>query len=74
MDVSRINEVMSGKKKETIEGETAQSTGTDSNGVGLINVISRLRLFYGIEDVLDIISEGKDKGTLVRIHIPAATG
>ncbi len=45
----------------------------DSNGVGLINVISRLKLFYDIDNVLDITSEGDDKGTAVKIHIPSGS-
>lgn len=42
----------------------------DSNGIGLDNVIRRLRLFYDREDVFDIRSGGKDKGTEVLIYIP----
>ena len=61
MSRERIEEVMSGKRG---------SQEVDSNGVGLSNVISRLKLFYGTERVLDIYSEGKDKGCIVRIHIP----
>ena len=61
MSRERIEEVMSGKRGRQE---------ADSNGVGLSNVISRLKLFYGTERVLDIYSEGKDKGCVVRIHIP----
>jgi two-component system, sensor histidine kinase YesM len=42
----------------------------DSNGVGLGNVINRLRLYYDRERVFDIESEGPNKGTSVTIHIP----
>lgn len=42
----------------------------DSNGVGLRNVISRLRLTYNCENVISIISEGENKGTEVLITIP----
>ncbi len=42
----------------------------DSNGVGLNNVISRLRLLYNYENVINIISEGENKGTEVLISIP----
>ena len=42
----------------------------DSNGVGIQNVMSRLRLYYNREDVLRIYSDGKDKGTVVDILIP----
>lgn len=42
----------------------------DSNGVGMDNVISRLKLFCERDDVIEIISEGKDKGTEVVINLP----
>lgn len=45
----------------------------DSNGVGLGNVISRLRLIYDYQDVLSIISEGENQGTEVLIGIPYDT-
>lgn len=46
----------------------------DSNGIGLGNVINRLRLYYDREDVFEIESEGKNKGTKVTMHIPKNTG
>lgn len=42
----------------------------DNNGVGLKNVLTRMRLFYDIENVMDIYSEGKDMGTEIVLHIP----
>jgi sensor histidine kinase YesM len=42
----------------------------DSNGIGMDNVISRLRLLSEREDVIDIYSEGEDMGTEVVINIP----
>ncbi len=42
----------------------------DNNGIGMDNVISRLRLFAGKTDVLDIRSEGRDKGCEVIIRLP----
>lgn len=42
----------------------------DSNGVGMDNVIARLKLFSDREDVIKINSEGKDKGTEVVISLP----
>jgi len=47
---------------------------TDSNGVGLDNVINRLKLYLGEEDVIDIISEGKDKGTETIIYVQNNAG
>ena len=46
----------------------------DSNGIGLDNVIGRLRLFLDEEDVISIISEGENKGTEVLIYIPVKEG
>ena len=42
----------------------------DSNGVGLNNCIERLNIFYERDDVLDIISEGADKGTETILYLP----
>lgn len=47
---------------------------TDSNGVGLDNVINRLKLYFGEDDVLNIISEGKDKGTETIIYVQNNAG
>ena len=64
MSEERIKEVMDGRAGEN-------PVMKDSNGVGLANVTSRLRLFYGREEVMHIFSEGMDKGTIVDILIPA---
>ena len=42
----------------------------DSNGIGMDNVIARLKLFDEREDVMDIYSEGEDLGCEVVINIP----
>jgi LytS/YehU family sensor histidine kinase len=42
----------------------------DNNGIGMDNVIKRLRLFVGHEDVLQIYSEGEGKGCEVVIRLP----
>ncbi len=42
----------------------------DSNGVGLNNCMERLNIFYEREDVLDIISEGKNMGTETILYLP----
>jgi len=42
----------------------------NSNGVGLKNVISRLELFYGRRNILQIRSSGENMGTVVDILIP----
>ncbi len=42
----------------------------DSNGIGLGNVINRLRLYFEREEIFEIVSEGRNKGTRVTIHVP----
>ena len=39
-------------------------------GIGVDNVISRLKLYFGIDHVCDIESEGENKGTSVKLYIP----
>jgi sensor histidine kinase YesM len=45
----------------------------DNNGIGMDNVISRLRLFAGYEDALDIINHGENNGCEVIIRMPICT-
>ena len=64
-----------GIEKETIEkildgSHVSNPNKADSNGVGLNNCIERLNIFYERDDVLDIISEGKDKGTETILYLP----
>jgi len=47
---------------------------SDSNGVGLDNVINRLKLYLGEDDVIDIISEGENKGTETIIYVQNSIG
>jgi sensor histidine kinase YesM len=60
---NKIENIMKG---EVIEPDLSKN----SNGIGLGNVIKRLRLYYNSEDIIQIISNGKNKGTEVIIHIP----
>lgn len=46
----------------------------DSNGIGMDNVINRLRLFYGQDDIITITSDGENQGTEVRIYLPLNEG
>jgi sensor histidine kinase YesM len=48
------------------EGHTSQS---DSSGIGLVNIRKRLRLFYGRDDILTIISR-PGEGTQVELKLP----
>ena len=57
------------KKREAGEKKTEYKS-RKSPGIGIQNIKERLRLHYGREDLLQIISE-EGKGTLCRIMIPA---
>jgi sensor histidine kinase YesM len=63
-----------GMSRETIEkvqnGSFRDTAGAAANGIGLDNVIARLRLFTECEDVISLMSPGKDEGTEVIIYIP----
>jgi len=65
MSKEEISKVLSGR---AVEIESTNKT--DSNGVGLANVIERLQIFTGRKDVIDIISEGEGKGTEFIIKVP----
>ncbi len=62
MSVETIDKVMSGAYRE--EGMAA-----GGNGIGMDNVISRMRLFTGNENVMTVKSDGKDKGTEVCLYL-----
>lgn len=63
MTQERILEVLSGKVREN-------DSMKDSTGIGMDNVISRLELFFGRKNLLQIFSDGPGKGTEIRIEIP----
>ncbi|WMC91325.1 sensor histidine kinase [Kineothrix sp. MB12-C1] len=58
-----IDKILEGRlRSEDISG--------NSNGIGLDNVINRLKLLLDREDVFEIVCEGENMGTEVRIYIP----
>lgn len=66
-----------GIPKETIDSIMSEEikvnyeeTKEDSTGVGLRNVIARMRLYYNTEDVMEITSEGVNLGTEIALMIP----
>ena len=63
-----------GMKKEVLQsvldGTYVKPKGEHGNGVGMKNIISRLRLCFNRDDVFELISEGEDKGLEVLIHVP----
>lgn len=60
------------KIKQILEEHLVQTEG-HSTGIGFSNVVKRLRLFYGYEDVIDIISS-KGCGTRVVLKIQKIRG
>ena len=63
MTEQQMNAILSGNAPVRRKGD-------ETNGVGLSNVINRMRLFYNSEDVFDITSPGEDRGTEVLLYIP----
>ncbi|MCI3920747.1 sensor histidine kinase [Paenibacillus sp. TRM 82003] len=65
-----------GIEEATVRGileETAPETEGHSTGIGFSNVVRRLRLFYGVSDVLDI-ETGAGSGTKVILKLPKTRG
>ena len=69
IEQSTIDRIMRAKLEESASIKERIIT-KDSNGIGLGNVINRLRLYYNLEEVFWIESEGYNKGTRVIIRIP----
>ncbi|MDD3796106.1 MAG: histidine kinase [Lachnospiraceae bacterium] len=63
MTREQIAAVMEGKTQQNQENE-------NSTGIGMNNVINRLRLYYNQENLFSIRSGGKDMGTEVMIILP----
>lgn len=64
MEEDRIRQVLSGEVKEV-------NLKSNSNGVGMRNVMERLGLYFHDQAKLEIFSEGKNKGTEILITVPA---
>lgn len=62
MSQEKIDKIMSGQLKKN-------DISKNSNGVGLDNVIQRLRMFYNREDVIEITSVGENMGTEVAVKL-----
>ena len=61
MTAEKIEEILSGR------GRGANS---DSTGIGINNVRSRLELYYGKEGIMRIESPGREMGTSVILDLP----
>ena len=62
----RVEQVLNGTYRA--DGKTA------SNGIGMDNVIARLRLFTGSDDVIAISSEGENQGTEIILYLQIREG
>ena len=67
MTGEQIQRVLS-KKVHSSSGEG------DSTGIGMNNVISRLDLYYNQKNLVEIYSEGENKGTEVILKLPKTGG
>lgn len=63
MTPDQIESVLSGNKEH-------RNDQSDSTGIGMNNVISRLELYYEEPGLVEINSDGENKGTEVVIYIP----
>jgi sensor histidine kinase YesM len=69
MEQATIDRILSQSiKNGNIDREVSLTR--DSNGIGLGNVINRLKLYYETEDIFYIHSDGHNKGTTVTMLIP----
>lgn len=64
MDEEKMAQILKGELKEV-------DLRSNSNGIGLGNVIERLKLYTSREDVMEIRSEGRDRGTEFIVKVPA---
>jgi sensor histidine kinase YesM len=71
MRAEKVREIMNGAKAE--EPKQGNRHGGHTNGIGLNNVQSRLKIFYSREDILKIYSE-PGQGTEVVLRIPMDAG
>ena len=65
MSREQIDRILSGEAVGEVSADHAAS-----NGIGLGNVIERLQIFTGQRDVMEIHSEGKNRGTEFVIKVP----
>ncbi len=70
MTQEQIGDLLAGTEK-------VRERGDETNGVGVANVVNRIRLFYSnemknaeITDVFDVTSAGENQGTEVLLYVP----
>lgn len=64
ISAERIDEILHAKKPQP------DPRSTSSNGVGIRNLLERLRLYFDNDVAFNIISEGEEAGTEILISIP----
>ncbi len=57
------------KISSIMDGSVINDASSDSNGIGMDNVIARLRLFCENDECIEIFSEGKGLGSEFRIYL-----
>lgn len=67
MSASQIENILSNPPSKAVLSR-------DSNGIGLNNVIGRVRIFFDRQDIIEIHSDGEGKGTEVILIIPMEEG
>ena len=73
MTADQIEQILHGAERPAPAQPHEKDTSTkqrSSTGIGLENVIKRLRLFYNRDDLLTIHSEGHMRGTEVTVILP----
>ncbi len=73
----RIEDNGKGMDEETLKKvQAGKPSGgrKESTGIGIYNVVSRLRLYYNYDNIFHILSEGEDKGTTIVLRIPKRGG
>ena len=70
MTRSRIDRIM---KREEIRPEDGRNDREDSTGIAVANVISRLELYYNVEHLFSIWSDGPGTGTEATILLPVSS-
>lgn len=72
-DWNLVSELQNANQEDQSENATSITQGSSSEkhaGIGLINVLSRLRLFYHRDDIFDIMEGDDGTGTKFLIRVP----
>ena len=70
MTKERIKQVLGKNVPHEEEEKSNESYRLEQTGIGVDNVMNRLEVYYGRNDLFEMISEGIEKGTEVIITLP----